>query len=119
MLDSLATVLTLRFTGGLMYGVVSKSGPNHGLALSGRQPSGFAKRKGNLLFSHVYRPNRGMCRRLPRTNPGNRLQYKRVNIPYKLIKLIMIAGGDNKLSFGNVPRLLLAPSHFECEKGTR
>ena len=42
---------------------------------------------------------------LPRTNPGNRLQYKRVNGPYKLI---MIAGGDNKLPFGNLPRLLLA-----------
>ena len=42
---------------------------------------------------------------LPRTNPGNRLQYKRVNGPYKLI---MIAGGDNKLPFGNYPRLLLA-----------
>jgi hypothetical protein len=42
---------------------------------------------------------------LPRTNPGNRLQYKRRNGPYKLI---MIAGGDNKLPFGNLPRLLLA-----------
>ena len=42
---------------------------------------------------------------LPRTNPGNRLQYKRVNGPYKLI---MIAGGDCKLPFGNLPRLLLA-----------
>ena len=42
---------------------------------------------------------------LPRTNPGNRIQYKRVNGPYKLI---MIAGGDNKLPFGNLPRLLLA-----------
>ena len=31
---------------------------------------------------------------LPRTNPGNRLQYKRVNGPYKLA---MIAGTDNKL----------------------
>ena len=31
---------------------------------------------------------------LPRTNPGDRLQYKRANGPYKLI---MIAGGDNKL----------------------
>ena len=31
---------------------------------------------------------------LPRSNPGNRHQYKRVNGPYKLI---MIAGGDNKL----------------------
>ena len=42
---------------------------------------------------------------LPRTNPGNRLQYKRQNGPFKLI---MIAGGDNKLPFGNIPRLLLA-----------
>ena len=42
---------------------------------------------------------------LPRTDPGNRLQYKRQNGPYKLI---MIAGGDNKLPFGNLPRLLLA-----------
>ena len=42
---------------------------------------------------------------LPRTNPGDRHQYKRVNGPYKLI---MIAGGDNKLPFGNLPRLLLA-----------
>jgi hypothetical protein len=42
---------------------------------------------------------------LPRTNPGNRLQYKRENGPFKLV---MIAGGDNKLPFGNLPRLLLA-----------
>ena len=42
---------------------------------------------------------------LPRTNPGNRLQYKRVNGPYQLY---MIAGGGNKLPFGNIPRLLLA-----------
>ena len=42
---------------------------------------------------------------LPRTDPGERLQYKRQNGPYKLI---MIAGGDNKLPFGNIPRLLLA-----------
>ena len=44
-------------------------------------------------------------RSLPRTNPGNRLQYKRVNGPYQLY---MIAGGGNKLPFGNIPRLLLA-----------
>ena len=37
---------------------------------------------------------------LPRTNPGDRLQYKRQNGPYKLI---MIAGGDNKLPYGNMP----------------
>ena len=42
---------------------------------------------------------------LPRTNPGNRLQYKRVNGPYKLV---MIAGADCKLPYGNLPRLLLA-----------
>ena len=42
---------------------------------------------------------------LPRTNPGNRHQYKRQNGPYKLI---MVAGADNKLPFGNIPRLLMA-----------
>ena len=42
---------------------------------------------------------------LPRTDPGQRLQYKRVNGPFKLI---MIAGGDNRLPYGNLPRLLLA-----------
>ncbi|MGH9439157.1 MAG: hypothetical protein ACRD22_14990 [Terriglobia bacterium] len=42
---------------------------------------------------------------LPRTDPGGRLQYKRQNGPYKLI---MIAGGDNRLPYGNLPRLLLA-----------
>ena len=42
---------------------------------------------------------------LPRTNPGNRLQYKRVNGPFKLI---MTATGDHKLPFGNLPRLILA-----------
>ena len=56
-------------------------------------------------------PNLGFMARLlalcslPRTNPGNRHQYKRVNGPFKLI---MIAGGDNKLPYGNLPRLLLA-----------
>ena len=42
---------------------------------------------------------------LPRTNPGNRLQYKRTNGPFTLY---MVAGGGNKLPFGNLPRLLLA-----------
>ena len=56
-------------------------------------------------------PDRGFMARtvalcsLPRSNPGKRHQYKRVNGPYKLI---MIAGGDNKLPFGNIPRLLMA-----------
>ena len=42
---------------------------------------------------------------LPRTNPGNHLQYKRQNGPFTLY---MVAGGGNKLPFGNFPRLLLA-----------
>ena len=42
---------------------------------------------------------------LPRTNPGTRHQYKRANGPYKLVK---VAGADNKLPYGNLPRLLLA-----------
>ena len=50
---------------------------------------------------------------LPRTNPGNEHQYKRVNGPYKLI---MIAGGDNKLPYGNIPRLLLA---WVCTEAVR
>ena len=42
---------------------------------------------------------------LPRTNPGDRLQYKRVNGPYTLI---MTATGNYKLPFGTLPRLLMA-----------
>ena len=42
---------------------------------------------------------------LPRTNPGNQHQYKRKNGPFELV---MIAGADNKLPFGNFPRLLMA-----------
>ena len=41
---------------------------------------------------------------LPRTNPGNRKEYKRVNGPYTLY---MQSGPGNKLPFGNLPRLLL------------
>ena len=64
-----------------------------------------------LVSASEAAPERGFMGRmmalcsLPRSNPGNRHQYKRVNGPYKLI---MIAGGDNKLPFGNLPRLLLA-----------
>ena len=54
-------------------------------------------------------PDRGFMARmmalcsLPRTNPGDRKEYKRVNGPFTLY---MIAGGDNKLPFGNFPRLI-------------
>ena len=50
---------------------------------------------------------------LPRTNPGNRHQYKRTNGPFKLI---MVAGADNKLPYGNLPRLLLA---WVCTEAVR
>ena len=42
---------------------------------------------------------------LPRTNPGNRTQYKRVNGPHTLG---MVAGVNNRLPYGTLPRLLLA-----------
>ena len=50
---------------------------------------------------------------LPRTNPGDRLQYKRKNGPYKLI---MTATGDHKLPFGNLARLILA---WVCSEAVR
>ena len=66
----------------------------------------------NLLVSaREADPDRGFMARmmalcsLPRSNPGNRLQYKRVNGPYTLA---MTAGVNNKLPFGNFPRLILA-----------
>ena len=50
---------------------------------------------------------------LPRTNPGNRLRYVRRNGPYTLG---MTAGIDNKLPFGNFPRLILA---WVCTEAVR
>ena len=50
---------------------------------------------------------------LPRTNPGNRWRYIRQNGPYKLI---MIAGGNTKLPYGNLPRLLMA---WVCTEAVR
>ena len=50
---------------------------------------------------------------LPRTNPRDQLQYKRVNGPYTLI---MTATGKHKLPFGNLPRLLLA---WVCTEAVR
>ncbi len=56
-------------------------------------------------------PDRGFLGRmmalcsLPRTNPGNQLQYERRNGPFTLG---MIAGLNNKLPFGTNPRLILA-----------
>ena len=50
---------------------------------------------------------------LPRTNPGNRFQYKRVNGPYTLI---MYSSGETKLPYGNLPRLILA---WVCTEAVR
>ena len=50
---------------------------------------------------------------LPRTNPKNRLQYGRRNGPYTLG---MSAGINNKLPYGNIPRLLLA---WVCSEAVR
>ena len=50
---------------------------------------------------------------LPRTNPRDRLQYVRRNGPYTLV---MIAVGENRLPFGNLPRLLLA---WVCSEAVR
>ena len=50
---------------------------------------------------------------LPRTNPGKRKEYKRVNGPFTLY---MVAGGGNKLPYGNLPRLLLA---WVCTEAVR
>ena len=56
-------------------------------------------------------PDRGFLGRtmalcsLPRSNPGNQLQYQRRNGPFTLG---MIAGLNNKLPFGTNPRLILS-----------
>ena len=50
---------------------------------------------------------------LPRSNPGNRKEYVRRNGPYKLG---MTAGIDNKLPYGNLPRLILA---WVCTEAVR
>ena len=50
---------------------------------------------------------------LPRTNPGNRKEYKRLNGPYRLY---MQAGPENKLPYGSLPRLLIA---WVCTEAVR
>lgn len=65
----------------------------------------------NLIEARDADPELGFMARmlalcsLPRTDPGTRTYYKRVNGPYRLF---MNAGTDNKLPYGSIPRLLLA-----------
>ena len=51
---------------------------------------------------------------LPRTNPGDRLQYVRCNGPYTLTMTASTEGV--KLPYGNIPRLLLA---WVCTEAVR
>ena len=72
-----------------------------------------------LVGASVADPEMGFMARLmalcslPRTNPGTRKEYVRRNGPYKLG---MTAGIDNKLPYGNLPRLLLA---WVCTEAVR
>ena len=78
---------------------------------SARRGFTLADQVNQLVGASEADPDRGFMARtmalcsLPRSNPGNRLQYKRVNGPFTLY---MVAGGGNKLPFGNLPRLLMA-----------
>lgn len=73
----------------------------------------------DLLAAREAEPEAGFITRilllcsLPRTDPRGRLQYVRRNGPYTLV---MIAGAQGKLPFGNLPRLLLA---WVCTEAVR
>ena len=94
--------------------------PGLGLAIGPSQHSfTVADQVNQLVRASEADPDLGFMARtialcsLPRTNPGNRLQYKRQNGPYTLY---MVAGGGNKLPFGNLPRLILA---WVCSEAVR
>ena len=91
-----------------------------------RQPSPQARHHftrfdqvGQLVGASEATPDLGFMARLlalcslPRTNPGERIRYKRTNGPYTLY---MTAGGGCKLPYGNIPRLLLA---WVCTEAVR
>ena len=78
-----------------------------------------ARQVDQLVTARESEPDLGFMARmltlcsLPRTNPGRRTQYVRRNGPYILG---MIAGVNNKLPYGNLPRLLLA---WVCTEAVR
>ena len=95
-------------------------GPIQVLRLSApRRAFTLADQVDRLVWASEAPPDRGFLGRtmalcsLPRSNPGNQTQYKRVNGPYKLI---MSATGDYKLPFGTNPRLILA---WVCTEAVR
>ena len=90
--------------------------PSHVAAIRDASPQALhhftrADQVNQLVSASEAEPDLGFMARLltlcslPRTNPGNRHQYKRVNGPYTLI---MTATGDHKLPYGTLPRLLMA-----------
>ena len=90
-----------------------------GTSPQGRRGFTQADQVDQLVRASEADPDRGFMARLmalcclPRTNPGNQHQYKRVNGPFTLY---MNATSDNKLPFGNLPRLLLA---WVCTEAVR
>ena len=50
---------------------------------------------------------------LPRTNPGNPIQYRRVNGPYKLV---MMAGADKKLPYQPLVKITQSKHHQISDK---
>ena len=72
-----------------------------------------------LIAAREGEPDTGFMMRLlalctlPRTNPGDRQQYRRVNGPFELY---LIAGGGQRLPYGSLPRLLLA---WVCTEAVR
>jgi len=70
-----------------------------------------ARQVDHLVAAREAEPDLGFMARLmalcalPRTNPGRRKEYVSSNGPYTLV---MTAGYNNRLPYGNLPRLLLA-----------
>ena len=97
--------------GDALSGMDGPVNPHRDVSPQARQGFTVADQVNQLVGASEADPDLGFMARLmalcslPRTNPGNRHQYKRVNGPYKLG---MTAGLDNKLPYGNFPRLLLA-----------
>ena len=93
--------------------------PIPGYASQARRSFTLADQVNRLVSASETIPDRGFLGRtmalcsLPRTNPGNRYQYKRVNGPYTLY---MTVTGGNKLPFGTNPRLILA---WVCTEAVR
>jgi hypothetical protein len=85
--------------------------PPKALTVQGKHHHTTARQINDLLEIREGSPEMGFMTRiitlcsLPRTDPGNRLQYIRETGPFSLV---MMAGGKNKLPYGNLPRLLLA-----------